>query len=228
MTALAEPVKVRTLLGPSLPQVNLLPPEVRAARGLRVLKRWLAIGLVLIVMVCAGGYWFATMTVSDAETELVQAQADTARIRVDQAKYAEVPAVLAAVDTATSARALGMSTEVEWKGYLDAIAAVLPNDVSFETFSVVGATPMTAAALPTNPLQGPSVGQITLTSRTGTLPDTAAWLDALNSIPGFANAWSSAAIITANDKATYYTVESTVQFTDAAYAHRFAAAERTK
>ena len=29
-----------------LPQVNLLPPEVRAARALAVVKRWLAVGLV--------------------------------------------------------------------------------------------------------------------------------------------------------------------------------------
>lgn len=228
MTALLEPPKVRgTVLGPSLPQVNLLPPEVRAARGLRVLKRWLGVSLVLTVVLCLGGFAFGLLSAGTAAAELVVAQENTARIQAEQLKYAEVPQVLGALDTARSARELGMSTEVQWKGYLDAIAAVLPADVSVESYTVTGATPMTAPALAADPLQGPSVGQVQFTGRTATLPDTAAWLDALDSIPGFADAWVSAAAVTATETTTYYTVEATVQFTDAAYAQRFAAAEGT-
>jgi Tfp pilus assembly protein PilN len=212
----------------SLPQVNLLPPAVRAARSLRKVKRWLAIALVLVVALCAVGYGFSLFTESQAANQLTQAQNDTTRLEAQKQKYAEVPRVLSALAGATSARTLGMSTEVQWKGYLDAITAVLPDKVSIESFTVTGATPMTPAVPATNPLQGASVGQIQFTGRSATVPDTSAWIDALNSIPGFADAWVSAVTVTANSTATYYTVESKVQFTDAAFARRFAIAEGTK
>ena len=87
---------------------------------------------------------------------------------------------------------------------------------------------MTAAAAPSSILQGASVGQIQFSGRIDTMPDTAAWIDALNAVPGFSDAWVSATAITQTDKLVYYTVTSTVQVTDTAYAKRFAAAEGTK
>ena len=224
MTTTLEPPRTRsTTVGPFLPQVNLLPPEVRAARGLRKIKRWLAVGLVVTLLACAGVYALGLLAASQAADELVTAQDETARLQTEAAKYAEVPQVLSALDGATAVRTLGMATEVEWKGYLDAIAAVLPADVTIETLAITGATPMTPAALPADPLQGPSVGLITFTGQTTTLPDTAAWVDALNSVPGFADAWVSTATVGELEAAISYTVASTVQFTDAAYAGRFAA-----
>ena len=223
MTTTLEPPRTRSTVGPFLPQVNLLPPEVRAARGLRKIKRWLAVGLVVTLLACAGVYALGLLAASQAADELVTAQDETARLQTEAAKYAEVPQVLSALDGATAVRTLGMATEVEWKGYLDAIAAVLPADVTIETLAITGATPMTPAALPADPLQGPSVGLITFTGQTTTLPDTAAWVDALNSVPGFADAWVSTATVGELEAAISYTVASTVQFTDAAYAGRFAA-----
>ena len=41
-------------MAPLLPQVNLLPPEVKAARGLARIKRWLAVG-VLVTLILATG-----------------------------------------------------------------------------------------------------------------------------------------------------------------------------
>ena len=230
MTTTAPPLapapRIRnTTIGPSLPQVNLLPPEVRAARGLRKIKRWLAIGLVVVVLLCAGGYGYGKLLVAEAATELTSAQKETAVLAASEAKFAEVPQVLGALDAVKAARVLGMSTEVQWKTYFDAIAAVLPADVSIESLTVIGATPMTAASLPADPLQGPSVGQITFTGKSATLPDTANWYAALNSIPGFADAWVSNVAIGSDDTGDFYTVESTVQFTDLAYANRFAAVD---
>ena len=61
-----------------------------------------------------------------------------------------------------------------WKPYLDAIAAVLPADVSIDAFSVdAAATPM-AAAPPRRPTRctEPGVATIQFTARATTLPDT--------------------------------------------------------
>jgi len=211
-----------------MPQVNLLPPEVRAARGLRVLKRWLLLVLALVVVLSAMGFAGSLLIKSAAEDDLAQAQTETSRLELEQQKYAEVPQVLNEVQAVTSARQLGMSTEVQWKSYLGAITAVLPSGVSIDSLAFTGATPMAPVAPTANPLNAPSVGQIQFTARSQSVPDTAALIDALDSIPGFADAFVSSTTVTSNTALTYYTVAATVQVTSAAYDHRFAAAEGTK
>lgn len=203
------------------PQVNLLPPEVRAARTLRVVKRWLGISLVFVVVLLAGVFGLSLLRLGIAETELAAAQADTATLQNEEKKYAEVPAVLTALEAAETVRELGMSTEVSWKPYLDAVTAVLPAEVSLKTITYTGATPETPAATPASPLLKPSVGVLQFSGRSLTLPDTAAMIDALNSVPGFSDAWVTAAAITEADGTVFYEVESSVQVTDVAYAHRF-------
>ena len=48
---------------------------------------------------------------------------------------------------------------------------------------------------------------------------------ALNSVPGFRDAWVSSATVTEDETGIYYTVAATVQVTDGAYSHRFDATE---
>ena len=225
MTTLLEKPRTRsnagTALSGTLPQVNLLPPEVRAARGLRVTKRWLLISLVVTIGLCVGAFGMALISGATAAGELAEAQDETLRLENEAAKYAEVPQVLNALEQARSARSIGMSTEVQWRPYLDALTNVLPANVRIENISATGATPMVAPAPPTDPLQKPSVGQLAITAHSVTVPDTAAWVDSLNSIPGFGDAWVSSATVTEDDSGTYYTVSATVQLTDATYSHRF-------
>ena len=220
--------KSPSIAAPAMPQVNLLPPEIRAARGLRVVKRWLVLTLVLVLVLCAMGFAGSLFARSAAANDLTQARAETSRLQLEQQKYAEVPQVLNALQAATSARALGMSTEVQWKAYLAATAAVLPQGVSIDSLVVTGATTMTPAAPAASPLQGPSVGEIQFTARSQTVPDTAALIDALNSVPGFADAFVTSTTVASNTALTYYTVDATVHFTSLAYDHRFAATEGTK
>ncbi|WP_263730789.1 PilN domain-containing protein [Cellulomonas sp. SG140] len=232
MTAIADPPRakkgVQTVLG-GLPQVNLLPPEVRAARGLRNLKRWLAMALVLVLVLCIAVFALAKLAKVGADDELAKAQADTRRLQTEQQKYAEVPVVLGALQNATTARALGMATDVSWASYYAAITAVLPPDVSIDSFVVtsLGTGAAAGGGAAANPLQPASVGQIQFTGRSTTVPNTAAWLDALNAVPGFADAWASSANITqSQNKTTYYNVSVSVQLTSAAYTHRFDATKK--
>ncbi|CAL8977556.1 hypothetical protein CELL_02598 [Cellulomonas sp. T2.31MG-18] len=229
MTTLADPPRAKkgvgTILG-GLPQVNLLPPEVRAARGLRNLKRWLALVLVLVLVLCIGAFALAKLVQAGANSELKQAQAETQRLQTEQQKYAEVPRVLDALQKAQTARQLGMATDIAWGPYYAAVTAVLPADVSIDSL-VVSTSGAAAAVGKTNPLQAASVGQIQFTGRSTTVPNTAAWLDALDSVPGFSGAWASSATITQSEnKTTYYNVSVTVQVTSAAFTHRFDATKQ--
>lgn len=224
MTALAERQRARGASGfvGGQPQVNLLPPEVRAARGLKNIKRVLAMALVLVVLLCAASWVYARQDKSTAAAGLTSAQLKTTQLKAEAKKYAEVPQVLGLLDNTTRARALGMSTEVLWSPYYQAIAAVLPAGVSFDSLQLTEATPMTAGPGATSPLEAASVGQIQFSARSKTLPDTAAWIVALDGVPGLGDAWVSTATIQGDTAANaYYTVSATVRVQQSAFAHRF-------
>jgi hypothetical protein len=211
------------------PQVNLLPPEVRAARGLRSTKRLLGVCLLGALGACGLIYLGALASASGANGELSDAQSDTARLIIEQGKYAQVPLVLGQLSNAQSAQKLSMSTDVLWKPYLDAITAVLPQDVSIDNLSMTIATPMVAPLAAKDPLQGDSVGQITFQARSVTVPDTAKWMDGLDSVPGFTDAWVSSAVLTADQQSgLYYAANVTVQVDANAFSHRFDETDKGK
>ncbi len=230
MTATAEKTKGRRRDSASAvvyPQVNLLPPEVKAARTVRRVKAWLGLLLVVAVLGNAAVVFLAISAQGAANQELTAAQSQTERLRTEAQKYAEVPQVLSAVDAATRARELGTSTEILWAPYLSAISASMPPGVSIDTISVTGVTPMTAPVLPpSSALAGASVATITFGASSLTVPDTAAWLDALSTVPGFTDAWfSSASVGEDQNGIAVYTVSATVQIDSAAFARRFATTE---
>lgn len=216
-----KPAGTSVLTG-GLPQVNLLPPEVRAARGLQQTKRYLVMALVATLVVCVAVVGWSKIEKASADSSFQSAQDDTVRLQGEQKKYAEVPQVLGALSNTQTARGIGMSTDVDWQAYVGAITAVLPKDVSIETLTVSGATPMEAAkGAADDPLQPQSVGQITFTGRTETVPDTAAWIKALDSVPGFAGAWVSTTQVAEDDGGDYYAVASSVQLLSTVYSHAY-------
>ncbi|MBO1750449.1 fimbrial assembly protein [Actinotalea sp. BY-33] len=224
MTTTAPPAPVRTraaVPGASpLPQVNLLPPEVRAGRQLGRVKTWLGITVLVVILVAGLLFVSASFAATQAQNELTEVQDTNQALLAEQAQYAEVPRVLGQLSEATEARELGMSTEVLWRPYLRAVAATAPAGVSFDTFGVSAATPTSPAAAPIDPLQMPSVGTLTFTARSLTLPDTADWLEQLAQVPGFSDPWLGSAQIT-DESGVYYQLTGTVQITDEAYAQRF-------
>jgi hypothetical protein len=204
-----------------LPQVNLLPPEVAAKRGLVRVKRWLGAFVVLAFLAAAGGVVLTMLAEKAAQDELAFQQGETERLTVEQQKYAEVPVVLSQLDRIGSAREVGMTTEVLWREYVSAIAATAPPGITIDTVTVTGATPYVATPLPADALSAPSVGSISFTAESLVLPDTAAWLDALEAVPGFADPWFSDASVNQEEDLIYYKVTATVQLNETAFAHRF-------
>ncbi|NMR20165.1 fimbrial assembly protein [Cellulomonas fimi] len=209
-------------LGQGLPQVNLLPPEVRAARALSGTKRRLALVLVVVFLLVAVAYAGALMQAGAAKGELTKAQEQTAELTAQQAQYAEVPVVLGRLDELESARELGFSTEIPWSPYVKAVLATMPEGVLLSNINVTSATPMLAPAAPLDPLQAPSVSRVDFMARSTTLVASGAWIDALNSIPGFADAWvSSVAVAEDETYGPHYEVTASVQVDESAYTNRF-------
>jgi len=204
------------------PQVNLLPPEVRTARGLKSTKRLLGISLVGVVLLCGGGFVLASTVEQSAQDRLAEADATTAALQAEAQQYAELPRIREQIDRVTTLRAYGMGPDVEWTPYISAVAVLLPPDARIEAFTMTLGNPVEAPSEATDPLQpGDSVGRLELVGRTTVLPDAAAWMDALAQVPGFSDARVSSAQTAEADGSTFYRVTVSVQVMPSAFSGRF-------
>lgn len=206
---------------PRLPQVDLLPPEVRAGRGLAQLKRLLALGLVLVLLLAGGVYGWAYLAEQSANDHLAESQDEASALVRERQKYAEVPIVLKALEEITGARAFGLSTEIQWRPYIEAITAVLPANVSIDSFTVTQAAPMSPMTAPAEPTSQMGFGSVVFSVRSLTLPDASAWMDALDSIPGFSDPTLQSSTVTEEDGTAYYIVTATIQADASALSLRF-------
>lgn len=205
---------------PALPQVNLLPPEIRAGRQLSNVKPWLGIALLAAVLIAGLMTVWSIFTLRSAENALNETQDANAALVAQQAQYGEVPQVLGDLATIKQARLYGMSVETLWRPYISAVAATAPAGVSIETISMTLVT-AASAAVTTVPGAEPMVAQVTFDARSLTLPDTAAWLDGLDSVEGFSKAWFSAASVNEENGIVHYVVSGSVDVTYDALALRF-------
>lgn len=204
------------------PRVSLLPAEVTAVRKARANRRLLGfvvVGVVLIVGAACGAVVWQSI---QAQMALAAAQERTTQLLQEQLKYSEVRSVQEEVNRTVAARQVGASTEVDWKAYLEGIRRVLPGNVTIDTVTVDAASPLEAYAQPTVPLQAQRVATITLTITSPSLPTVPEWLEALKTLPGYADGTPNA--ITQDDGGDY-TVNLTLHVNDGAYSHRFAAEE---
>lgn len=231
MTTTVHPPAGAFVAGPTvpgaspLPQVNLLPPEIRAGRQLKNVKAWLGVAVLITALVAGVLFLWATFMLRTAEAELAATQDQNTALVAEQQQYAEVPLVLNELAAVEEARLFGMSTEVVWTPYLQAVAASAPEGVSLDQLAFTGATPTDAAPDSTNPLAAAHVGAITFTARSLNLPDTATWIDNLAAVPGFSDPWFGSAQVSDEDGIVYYSVTGTVNVNEQAYAERFVVVE---
>lgn len=211
--------KTGLLQAPSVPQVNLLPSSVGDAKRDARLRRMLALSLVGVIVLAGIFYFFAMTTESSAQEELDSAHAETSKLQSEKVKLAYVPVVLAQLVEATIAQTVAMETEIRWTDYLSAITAVLPADTSITKLDVAPVPPDTTGQPVTTE---PAVSTITFDIRSSTVPNTAAWLSALATVPGFQDAYFTSATVAEFEGKVFYTVTSTVEVNDSAFSNRFA------
>ena len=208
------------------PRVNLLPPEIFEARKLRRTQIGLS-GVVLAVVAAAGaGYFFAAASADAAQDELATEKAKTSVLQAEQAKYAEVPKVLAQVDSAKAAQETAMATDVLWDRYLNDLALTYPSEVWLGnlTATVAGTAGTPAAAAPvagSNPLATPGIGTITFTGTALAHSDVASWLDVLDGTPGFADGYFTNSTRSEIDGQDVVEFTSNVVVTGDALSHRY-------
>lgn len=202
-------------------QVNLLPPEVYSKRSLGKVKARLGLALVGVLLLAVAAFVYAAFAEKLAADELAQAQDEVARLQQEQLQYAEVPLVKGYISAVEAARELGTATEVLWPDYLRAVQAVTPEGVAVVELTTEMPGPITSGTPSANPLDSVSVGSITFTGQAATLPDLAAWMEALDRIPGFSDASFSTAELTSEEGVTFYAIVTTIRVDETVFAGRF-------
>lgn len=179
----------------TVPRVNLLPPEILETRRFRRTQKVLGTVVVGVLAAAGGAYVLAQNSADSAAEELSVAQAETTRLKGEEAKYAEVPRIMAQVDAAKDARDQALSTNVAWYRYLNDLALSYPDAVWLENLTATVAAPggtTGAAPVPvagSNPLATPGIGTVTFSGKALEHSDVAAWLDVLSGTNGFADAY---------------------------------------
>ncbi len=213
-----------------MPRVNLLPPEIAAAAKLRQLKIVLGVLVVAAMALVVLGFLFASSRVGGAEESLADAQADGAQLQSDVARYAEVPQVLAAVDTAQVNLETAMTPEIRWSFYLNDLSLTIPRSTRLVTLTAINdaAAAQLSGTLTTTdqvvtPLGQVSMGSLAFTGRSTDFDAVAAWLQSLARQKGYLE--PSVQNVTkaeaADTQGTYYDVESSTQLSLEASSGRF-------
>ncbi len=168
----------------ALPRVNLLPPEIGAARRLRKVQIGLGAGVGASVLVVGALVLVAAGQVSDAQDGLDASKARGTSLQAQTNKYAEVPAVYAAVDAKEAQLSEAMGKEIRWSYFLNDLSLLTPSKVWLTSLAVVENVDPVAVAAPAvagaPATIGPAaIGTVTFVGKGGDHNDVAAWLRAL-------------------------------------------------
>ena len=207
------------------PRVNLLPPEVTAEQKGRRLRRALAVAVVAVVFVTAGGIAAATWQAQRSQASLAVVEGRTAELLAAQGEYVEVRRAQEEVDATVAARRVAASVDINWTDYLEQIRARLPGDVVIGAVVLDAGSPWAPYGQATAPLQPSRVATISLTLTSPTLPSVPDWLDAMVTLPGYAD---SAPTRVALLDSGGYEVSLTLHVNAEAFSNRFAEAEVTQ
>jgi Tfp pilus assembly protein PilN len=134
------------------------------------------------IVVCVLATVWAQHQVGVANRELGVVAARTTQLQAQARAYAEVPRVLARVDSAKAARERAMSTDVLWYRFLDELAVSTPTTVWLGTLNIA----MTdgANAVAKDPLTPSGYGEVTVTGTATRFPEVAQWLTSVVTVRG--------------------------------------------
>jgi len=205
------------------PRANLMPPEVLGRRRLERLQKLLAVGLAAVVALAATAWVLTARSVQSAEQDVAAAQARTAELTAEQARYAEVPRVLGQIEAHEVALERALAGDVVWVDLLAEVDRRAPEGVWLTDLSISLAPEASsgAPAAATDPLADPAVAVLAFEGTGDDHNDVAAWLNALTEVPGFSDARYSTSTRADIDGTPVTQFSSTVGVTTDALSHRF-------
>jgi Tfp pilus assembly protein PilN len=204
----------------TLPQVNLLPPEIEQARQFRRVQFGLG-GAVLAALVAAGALFVAANAqVGEAQDHLDANKAQATQLQSNVDEYAEVPLVLGQVDAARAQLGQAMGQEVRWSYFLNDLSLKIPRHVWLDSMIVTSSAPTAVTTVDQYAAVG--VATIAFEGHGYRHNDVAAWLNSLARQKGFTQPYFSDSTVdpvgTDEDAVKF---SSTVTVTDDSLSNRY-------
>lgn len=207
-TASPSPKRDRLAVG-GVPQVSLLPKEIRDAAKGRTTRALLGGAVVLAVALAAGASALASVSATEAQQRLDAANTQTQTLAAKLGKFTDVQKLQQQVALGEAAVRVGTSTRIDWKQQMDAIEAEMPPDFIISAFTVDGATPMADFAQGSGALDVPRAATVTMNVDAPTINRLPYWLRLLRSMPAYADASATAEATSDDDGVSGYSVTIT-------------------
>jgi Tfp pilus assembly protein PilN len=205
----------------TLPQVNLLPPEIEQQRRFRHVQMGLGGAVLASLVVVAALLVAANGQVSNAQDDLDANKAQATQLDSKVAEYAEVPLVFGRVEAAHAQLGQAMGQEVRWSYFLNDLSLKIPRHVWLDAMTVT-TTPAGTAVTADGQYAVVGIGTVAFTGHAYKHNDVAAWLNSLAKQKGYTQAYFSDSTIDplpSNPNAVTFTSQVTV--TDDALSRRY-------
>lgn len=198
--------------------VDLTPGEVVTARKVRSLKKLIAGGLALVLLLCIGAAAMTLLSKAEAQDSYDAAQADTTALQAEAKEYADITAMQATIAQVESQVATLMADDVDFVNLMARIRTALPAGLIVTNESVVlvqeaapGVPGMTASD------GGVIIGTVTIAGSGAAIKDLAPFVANLIKLRGVAD------VVPTSTTKTDAGMDFTTSFhiTDALYTHRF-------
>ncbi len=204
---------------------DLTPPELVNARHLKLLRKLMAVGLVLLLLACAGGYYLAAGEKTAAATDRKTAQGQTEQLERVGRSFSSVVAIQGSVSQVQTEVAEVMGGDVDLVALMVALQSNLPKamvitqeSITISTAAVVGATGVTAGTgLDTSGL--PRIGTIAITGAGRALNDLSDYVDNLQAVPGLVDVLPVSNTAASATSGTQFSL--TIGLTNVLLSHRF-------
>jgi Tfp pilus assembly protein PilN len=218
----------RTRAGAELsgvPRADLLPQEVKDGYRSARQRRWLVFGVFVAVCITGAAWGLSIVVANDAQQALAREQDRTIQLLAQQAEFGEVRDATAAIELIASGQYIGALTEIQWRPFVAAVQATLPEGVTIVEFTITSASPIATLSQPESPLLGVRSATIEFTAESIDLPNVREWLDNLEQVPGFTDATPGA--VRLNDGTGLYEATITLGISDVARSGRFTPSDDT-
>ncbi|MDX6229029.1 MAG: type pilus assembly protein PilN [Frankiales bacterium] len=189
-----------TVVGtPTLPRVNLLPPEIAEARTLQQYRLGAAGAVVLAALAVGAVYYQGHGGVATAQSALDASTSKTAALNAQLSSLQNVTQVKNQVLSAKATLNSALSPQILWSHYLQDMSVSLAGNYWFTGMAMTSsAGPAAGAATAASPLADPAaIGSITLTGSAVSHYDVADLLRALAKEKGL----SDKPVVTSSAKA---------------------------
>ncbi|WP_375389757.1 hypothetical protein [uncultured Amnibacterium sp.] len=197
----------------TVPQVSLLPSEVRDA-GAATRHRGRLVAVVVVAAVVAAGAIAAASTVeSDAQARLAATTQQSSILTGQLNKFDDVRALEREIALGRSAVKVGGATTIDWDKQIADMEAEKPSGYTVTGIEASGASPLADYAQGTTAVEPRRAATVIMTLSTSSIGDEfSVWLRRLRSIPAYADVSGT----TSTDSTGAVTVTVTMHLSPAA------------